>query len=95
MRSIILMALAIAAAGCGSGVAQKCWGDPMGDNFCTEFVQQHLWTGGVAITVAKYPVPGPVSGLQISGEVSTSTGIASSVGGSIAGEAAQHVVVVP
>ena len=63
-------------------------GDPMGDNFCTEFVQQHLWTGGVAITVAKYPVPGPVSGLQISGEVSTSTGIASSVGGSIAGEAA-------
>jgi hypothetical protein len=94
--SIILMAVAaFCAAGCGSGVTQKCWGDPMGDNFCTAFVQQHFYTGGVAITVAKYPAPGPLSGLQISGQLSTSTGLASTLGGSVAGEIAQHVVIAP
>jgi len=56
-------------------------------------VQQHFWTGAVAVTDARYPVP--ASGLAISDQLSTTTGIASALGGSIVGEAAQHVVVAP
>ncbi len=95
-RAVVMAAIALLlAAGCGSGVTEKCWGDPMGVNYCTIFVQQHFWTGTVAITDAKYPAPGPISGTQISGQLSTSTGIVSTVGGSVAGEVAQHVVVAP
>ncbi len=96
MRAIVMASIAmLVLAGCGSGVTSKCWGDPMGVNFCTHFVQQHFWTGAVAITDARYPVAGPDSGLSVSDQLSTSTGIASTLGGSIAGEVAQHVVVAP
>ena len=92
---IVMLALAIDATGCGSGVTSRCWGDSMGVNFCTHFVQQHFWTGTVAITDASYPLPGRAAGLSISDQLSTTTGIASTLGGSIAGEIAQHVVVAP
>ncbi len=91
----LALSIAVCAAGCGSGVTSKCWGDAMGVNFCTHFVQQHFWTGTVAITDARYPVPGSDSGLSVSDQLSTTTGIASTLGGSIAGEVAQHVVVAP
>ena len=92
---IVMLALAMAAAGCGSGVTSRCWGDPMGVNFCTHFVQQHFWTGTVAITDATYPAADRAGGLSISDQLSTTTGIASTLGGSIAGEVAQHIVVAP
>ena len=92
-KAVLILALATGAAGCGAGVTSRCWGDAMGVNFCTHFVQQHFWTGAVAITDARYPAP--ASGLSISDQLSTTTGIASALGGSIVGEAAQHVVVAP
>ncbi len=91
---LLLMAMAAGATtGCSAAVTSRCWGDSMGVNFCTHFVQQHFWTGAVAITDARYPARS--DGLSISDQLSTTTGIASTLGGSIVGEVAQHVVVAP
>ena len=87
---LIAIALAVLLAGCG-GVTEHCWGDENGVNYCTSFTHERPWTGGVAMTSARPTQPG----VQVSDQLSTSTGIVSTLGGSMLGEAAQHVVIAP
>jgi hypothetical protein len=85
----VVIALALVVAGC-SGETQRCWGTPNGVNYCTTFVQQHFWTGAVAITDARY-----TQGISVSNQLATSTGVASTLGGEVFGEVASHVAIAP
>ena len=90
LLAVLILAVVTALAGCGP-VTEHCWGDKNGVNYCTSFTHERPWTGGVAMTSARPTQPG----VQVSDQLSTSTGIVSTLGGSMLGEAAQHVVIAP
>lgn len=85
----LCLLFSILCSGCANS-SGKCWADQNKVAYCTSFVQQHFWTGAVAMT--SYNKPPDVA---VSDQLATSTGIASTLGGSVLGEVAQHVVVAP